>query len=78
MNRYREARPSRWRAFPGAEAGDVGAPVEPQLRVRQVNVKLRPSEGADLDRAAGIYGVSPSTLARMLVNRGVKAILAHY
>jgi hypothetical protein len=49
-----------------------------EMRTRQVNVKLRRSEGSDLDRAARIYGLAPSTLARLLVNRGVKAILDEY
>ncbi len=40
-----------------------------------MNVKLRPQEGAELDRAAKAYGVAPTTLARLLVNRGVRAIV---
>lgn len=28
-----------------------------------------------LERAAGVYGTKPTALARMLVNRGVEAIL---
>jgi hypothetical protein len=44
-------------------------------RRHQVNVKLREHERAQLEQAARRYGVAPSTLARMLVNRGVKAIL---
>jgi hypothetical protein len=62
----------------GAEAGDVESEAVREIRSRQVNVKLRRSEGADLDRAARIYGLAPSTLARLLVNRGVKAILDEY
>jgi hypothetical protein len=42
---------------------------------RGTPVKLRAGEGAELDEAASIYGLAPSTLARLLVNRGVKAIL---
>ncbi len=38
-------------------------------------MKLRRREGDELDRAAALYGLAPSTLARLLVNRGVRAIL---
>ena len=65
-------------AMPGAEAGDLGlagASPPADVRHRQVNVKLRGDEKADLDRAARRYGVAPTTLARMLVTRGVRAIL---
>ena len=65
--------------IPGEEVAHV--PVEPRelrRRGRQVNFKLRDSEAEDLDRAARIYGVRRATLARMLVNRGVKAILEDY
>ena len=61
---------------PGEEVGDIRRPPRsPPPRTRQVNVKLREQEGADLDRAARSYGVAAATLARMLVNRGVAAIL---
>lgn len=60
--------------LPGAEVGTVD-PATLENRVRQINVKLRPSEGEDLDLAAKRYGLAPSTLARALVNRGVRAIL---
>jgi hypothetical protein len=36
------------------------------------------AEGEALDRAAGIYGLAPATLARVLVNQGVAAILKRY
>jgi hypothetical protein len=62
----------------GAEIADVESAAAREMRTRQVNVKLRRSEGSDLDRAARIYGLAPSTLARLLVNRGVKAILDEY
>jgi hypothetical protein len=61
--------------LPGAEIGKVGNPRLPEPRLRQVSVKLRASEGEDLDRAAKIYALAPTTLARLLVNRGVRAIL---
>lgn len=41
----------------------------------QVSVRLRPSDFEALHRAADLYGVRPTTLARMMVIRGVRAIL---
>jgi hypothetical protein len=61
--------------MPGQEVGDVDPPPALAPRLRQVNVKLRSAQGEDLDRAARIYGLAPSTLARAIVNRGVRAIL---
>ena len=44
-------------------------------RTSQVNVKLTASDHADLKRAAELYGVAPATMAQLLVNRGVRAVL---
>jgi hypothetical protein len=41
----------------------------------QVSIRLRPHDFERLDRAAELYGVRRTTLARMMVIRGVKAIL---
>jgi hypothetical protein len=41
----------------------------------QVSVRLRPLDFESLRRAAELYGVRPTTLARMMVIRGVRAIL---
>lgn len=41
----------------------------------QVSVRLRPLDFDRLRRAADLYGVRPTTLARMMVIRGVRAIL---
>ncbi len=41
----------------------------------QVSVRLRPSDFERLRRAADLYGVRPTTLARMMVIRGIRAIL---
>jgi hypothetical protein len=41
----------------------------------QVSVRLRPLDFDRLRRAAELYGVRPTTLARMMVIRGVGAIL---
>jgi hypothetical protein len=41
----------------------------------QVSIRLRPFDFRRLRQAAELYGVRPTTLARMMVIRGVKAIL---
>jgi hypothetical protein len=41
----------------------------------QVSIRLRPRDFERLGRAAELYGVRRTTLARMMVIRGVKAIL---
>jgi hypothetical protein len=41
----------------------------------QVSVRLRPSDFQRLRRAADLYGVRPTTFARMMVIRGVRAVL---
>jgi hypothetical protein len=41
----------------------------------QVSVRLRPLDFGRLRQAADLYGVRPTTLARMMVIRGVGAIL---
>ncbi len=45
---------------------------------RQVCVRLLGEHYDDLAAAAELYGVSPTTLARMLVRRGAKAVLDSY
>lgn len=45
------------------------------LRARQVNVKLTDEDYEKLQRAARIYGVRPATMAQLLVNRGLRAVL---
>jgi hypothetical protein len=41
-----------------------------------MGLKLAPAQAADLDRAAELFGVSRTTLARMLVMRGAREIVA--
>jgi hypothetical protein len=41
----------------------------------QVSVRLRPRDAERLRRAADLYGVRPTTFARMMVIRGVGAVL---
>jgi hypothetical protein len=76
--------PSIW--LPGQEELDQ-EPIDPARetgfsvdarRLRgtpQVGVRLRQTDFHRLCRAAEIYGVRPTTLARMMILRGVKAIL---
>ena len=71
---------SRRRELPARST--VPAPARPETTVRgpvtskQVGVKLIAEDHARLQRAAQLYGLPPSTLARLLVNRGVGAIPA--
>jgi hypothetical protein len=50
-------------------------PAQPHRRERQVNVKLSSEDYDSLAYAADEYGVAPTTLARMLVRRGVLAMV---
>ena len=52
-----------------------GQPVPEEPMERQVNVRLDSSRYRDLCRAADLYGVAPTTMARMLLRRGVLAVL---
>ncbi len=63
---------------PDDTVAQLDARPRPELRRRQVNIKLREAEGEALDRAAKIYGLAPATLARVLVNQGIEAILKEY
>ena len=57
-------------------AGDPPTRPPPRSASRQVGIRLSLRSHERLEVAAGSYGVAPGTLARMLVNRGVDAILA--
>jgi hypothetical protein len=61
-------------SLPGDEIRDVGV-VRRRQPVRQVGIKLRPADYEALASAAFLYGVRPTTMARMLVNRGARAVL---
>jgi hypothetical protein len=61
-------------SLPGDEIGDVGK-VRRRTPVRQVGIKLRPADYEALASAAFLYGVRPSTMARLLVTRGARAVL---
>jgi hypothetical protein len=60
-------------SVPGREIGEVG--VVKRAPVRQVGIKLRPADYEALASAALLYGLRPTTMARLLVNRGVRAAL---
>ena len=61
-------------------AATLGKPEVPpgrnalRRRSRQLGLKLTEDEFAQLSAAAATYGVRPTTLARMLVHKGVRAI----
>jgi hypothetical protein len=80
VQRYLE--PPRGRQIPapdfpgGDEIAGSGPLTRRQAAVRQVGMKLRPVDYDLLAQAAELYGVAPSTLARMLVRRGAQAIIA--
>jgi hypothetical protein len=81
VQRYLEPQPRRRQIptpdFPGGdEIAGSGGLARRQAAVRQVGVKLRPVDYDLLAQAAELYGVAPSTLARMLVRRGAQAIIA--
>jgi hypothetical protein len=80
IHRYMEPRPRRRHIpapdFPGDdEIAGSEAFAGSRAAVRQVGVKLRPVDYDLLAKAAGLCGVAPSTLARILVRRGAQAIV---
>lgn len=81
VQRYLEPRRPRRQVpapdFPGGdEIAGSGGLARRQAAVRQVGVKLRLVDYDLLTQAAELYGVAPSTLARMLVRRGAQAIIS--
>ncbi len=48
------------------------------IYTRQVCVRLSGSQHSELSAAAGLYGVAPGTMARILVRRGARAVLDHH
>jgi hypothetical protein len=67
LDEERGALPDEETRFSGDSWGGKGNP--------QVSVRLRPFDFRRLKQAADLYGVRPTTLARMMVIRGIKAIL---
>jgi hypothetical protein len=72
---------AHWRSLGGVpppfrnELPSAGLPEPgrtPSPHVRQVNVKLSPEMFGELERLADEYGVTRSTMARMLITRGVQ------
>lgn len=45
---------------------------------RQVCVRLSPGQWSELEHAADLYGVPPSTMSRILIRRGARAVLEHH
>jgi hypothetical protein len=54
------------------EFGTDGAPRE--YTSRQIGIRLRPQHFERLLEAAALYGVRPTTMARMMIVRGINAI----
>jgi hypothetical protein len=63
-------------ALAGVAGSAAVAPASPKSR--QVNIRLDSERYGALKRAGDLYGVTPTTLARVLVNRGVEALLNAY
>ncbi len=65
--------------LPGHVLADGDGEREPAKRdARQVNVRLGWWQYDELRKAADIYGVTPTTMARMLIKRGSRSILVDY
>jgi hypothetical protein len=62
-------------SLPGAELADINRSASEMTASRPLGIRLRHSDYEQLACAAELYGVAPSTLARMLVGRGARAIL---
>jgi hypothetical protein len=81
----REREPGTW--MPNSDDLDREDPLQPDGETRfsrdswggrgnpQVSVRLRPRDFERLRRAADLYGVRPTTVARMMVIRGVGAVI---
>jgi hypothetical protein len=63
-------------ALAGVAGSAAVAPASPKSR--QVNIRLDSERYGALKRAGDLYGLAPTTLARVLVNRGVEALLNAY
>jgi hypothetical protein len=50
-------------------------PRHPDVRSEQINIRLNRADREAVRRAARLYGVAPTTLCRILIQRGVTAIL---
>jgi hypothetical protein len=59
--------------LPGEPDQPPPCPPVTDSRYRQVNVTLRPADFETLQMVASDYGVATSTMARMLLRRGIRA-----
>jgi hypothetical protein len=73
-----QADPPERPSLPGRVLAEDDGQRERRRSQRRVTVRLDWSQYGELQRAAELYGVRPTTLARMLINRGVAAILTEY
>jgi hypothetical protein len=60
---------------PAIPSEETGFSVDSRRSSQQVGIRLTPTHFAQLCEVADLYGVRPTTLARMMVIRGVKAVL---
>jgi len=71
--------PPRRRAFapslPSVELPRLPAPRDPRLS-RQINVRVLEEDYKRLIEAAARYGLPPTSFARLLITRGVEAVLS--
>ena len=51
---------------------------QPERKDHRVTVRLGWAAYSNLEQAAALYAVRPTTLARMLLNRGVRSILVEF
>jgi hypothetical protein len=82
MEKHRRRQDPAGGWLPGAEQLDTGeesvTKAQPARREWKLTVRLRASQHEQLAAASQLYGVRPTTLARMLINRGASAIVNSY
>jgi hypothetical protein len=61
---------------PEFSIGSIDSELPARRRSRQVGMRLTPGDYEALAEAAGHHGVAPSTLARILVVAGARALLS--
>jgi hypothetical protein len=66
-------RPPEGRGLPRVDAPGSAA-VSARTLCRQLNVRLRNSHYEELARAARRYSITPTTLARLFITRGLEAV----
>jgi uncharacterized protein (DUF1778 family) len=59
---------------------DPASPLgkRPERKTQRLGIRLKHSQYSMLKSAAELYGVRPTTMARMLINRGAQAVVRSY